>query len=291
MDIMVRRSGAFNTSLIGSGRSNRYGPRRGGRGGGRGYNFTQEGGNNDRAPAGTVLVAGTDGRTCNVQCFGCQTWGHYANQCPTASDDNGTNIRRRGTGLAQLGYSLNQSGTVIPREWLLLDSFSMDIVFNNCSFLGDIIACDDVDSLHLNSNGGGSMDYVLQSKMKLFPLDVYYNEHSLGNIISLFDLIKVRDIVITLDSREGNGFNVVYDNKLYYFAPFDTGLYYFDTSKAPQIVSDKTKSSISPYSLLQSVEHNKKFYSMAEIKGADNARKQQEEIGLPSDGFYHEIIK
>ena len=85
------------------------------------------------------------------------------------------------------------------------------------------------------------MDYVLQSKMELFPLDVYCNEHSLGNIISLCDLIKVRDIVITLDSREGNGFNVVYDNKLYYFAPFNTGLYYFDTSKTPQIVSDKTK--------------------------------------------------
>ena len=30
---------------------------------------------------------------------------------------------------------------------------------------------------------------------------------------------------------------------------------------------------------------------MAEIKGADNARKQQEEIGWPSDGFYHKIIK
>ena len=249
MDIMVRRSGAFNTSLIGSGRSNRYDRRRGGRAGGRGYNFTQEGGRSDRAPAGTVLLAGTDGRTCNVKCFGCQTWGHYANQCPMASDDNDTNIRRRGTGLAQLGYSLNQSGTVIPREWLLLDSCSTDTVFNNCSFLGDIIACDDADSLHLNSNGGGSMDYVLQSKMKLFPLDVYYNEHSLGNIISLFDLIKVKDILITLDSREGNGFNVVYDNKLYYFAPFDTGLYYFDTSKAPQTVSDNSKSSF--FSLLQ----------------------------------------
>ena len=78
MDIMVHRSGAFNTILIGSGCSNRYGPRRGGRGGGRCYNFTQEGGNNDRAPAGTVLLAGTDGITCNLQCFGCQTWGHYA---------------------------------------------------------------------------------------------------------------------------------------------------------------------------------------------------------------------
>ena len=135
------------------------------------------------------------------------------------------------------------------------------------------------------------MDYILQSKMKLFPIDVFYNEYFFGNIISLFDLIKVKDIVITFDIREGSGFNVTYGDKLYYFAPFDTGLYYFDTSKALQTVSSKTKSSVSPYSLLQSVEDNKKFYSMAEIKGADNARKQQEEIGWPSDVFYHNIIK
>ena len=93
------------------------------------------------------------------------------------------------------------------------------------------------------------------------------------------------DQVIMLDSRDGNGFNVIYWGKLYYFASFDTGLYYVDTSKAPQKVSSKTKSSVFPYSLLQSVEDNKKFYSMAEIKGADNAPKQQEEIGWPSDYF------
>ena len=79
-----------------------------------------------------------------------------------------------------------------------------------------------------------------------------------------------------LDSRDGNGFNVIYWGKLYYFASFDTGLYYFDASKAPQTVSGKTKSSVSPYLFLQSVEDNKKFYSMTKIKGVDNARKQQE---------------
>ena len=96
----------------------------------------------------------------------------------------------------------------------------------------------------------------------------------------------MKDIVVTLDSCVGNGFDMIYGDKLYYFAPFDTGLYYFDTSKALQTVSGKTKSSIYPYSLLQSVEDNKKFYSIAEIKGADNAHKQQEEIGLSSDIFF-----
>ena len=42
----------------------------------------------------------------------------------------------------------------------------------------------------------------------------------------------MKDIVVTLDSCEGNGFDMIYGDKLYYFAPFDTGLYYFDTSKA-----------------------------------------------------------
>ena len=73
MDIIVHRSKAFNTSLIGSRRSNRYVTRCGGRGVGRGYNFTQEGGQHIRAPAGTNLVVDTDGRTCNVKCFACQS--------------------------------------------------------------------------------------------------------------------------------------------------------------------------------------------------------------------------
>ena len=111
------------------------------------------------------------------------------------------------------------------------------------------MAYSDEDSLQLNSSGGGAMDYCLRSKMKLFPLDAHYNKHSLGNIISLFGLMQVKDIV-TLDSREVYGFNVLYKNKIYVFLHFATGLYYFDICTTPQQGSDKTKPSISPYSLL-----------------------------------------
>ena len=81
LDLMVWRSGSFMTSIIppnnDNGRVTRSAYRRGGRG--RGYNFAQNVGgreNENRALPGTILVQGVDGRTCNLLCFRCQTWGH-----------------------------------------------------------------------------------------------------------------------------------------------------------------------------------------------------------------------
>ena len=292
MDLMVRRSGAFRTSLIQQGGGGR-GRGRGnfGRGGrGRGFNFAQNSGGGTggiRPPAGTVLVPGVDGRTCNVLCFGCQSWGHYADQCPNAQ---GNGNSRQGTNLLQYGFNFNQSRSGIPREWLLLDTCSTDNVFNTCSHLGSIIACDINEDLKMQSNGG-SMTYGLKSTMKLFPLEVAYNEGSVGNIISFFHLIQVPGLVITLDNRVNYGFNVTYLGKFYHFLPFENGLYYFDTRIEPKSVEDNNKEVVSPYSLLQSVVDNKAFYTQREIKGAENARLQQEALGWPSDDYYKFIIK
>ena len=138
LDLMVRRSGAFSSSLIRAGGrgGTRNGFRRPGRG--RGYNFAQNGGrgnDNQRPPAGTVLVAGTDGRTRNVLCYGCNTWGHYANQCPNARDNDSGSGSRQGTNILQYGFNFNQQGDGgIPREWVLLDTCSTNNVLNNCGF-------------------------------------------------------------------------------------------------------------------------------------------------------------
>ena len=103
-------------------------------------------------------------------------------------------------------------------------------------------------------------------------------------------MVKVPDVVITLDSREGNDFYVVYGGKLYRFEPYDNGLYYYDTTKAPTVVKDNISKQFTSYSFLQTIEDNKAFYTDLEVKGADAARKQQEEIGWPSDTFYKHII-
>jgi len=159
----------------------------------------------------------------------------------------------------QYDYTMNQSGHDIPREWILLDICSTDSVSNNCSFLNSIVAGEEAITMRSN---GGSLEYYLKSTLKFFPLDVFYNEYSLANIISLFDLMRVPGIVITLDSRKEPGFSVIFDARLYYFAPFKNGLYYFDTRVGSRNVSNINSSDkFTPYFLMQTVADNKKFYN------------------------------
>jgi hypothetical protein len=44
------------------------------------------------------------------------------------------------------------------------------------------------------------MEYFLKSKMKLFPINGYYNENSMVNVLSLYALAKVDSLTITFDS-------------------------------------------------------------------------------------------
>ena len=114
LDLMVRRSGSFCTSIMSTsdgGRTSRLAHRRGGRG--RGFNFVQNAGDSGgiRAPPGTVLMQGTDGRTHDILCYNCNRWGHYADKCPEREKTSLT-----GSTLMQYGYTMNQSGHDIPRE-------------------------------------------------------------------------------------------------------------------------------------------------------------------------------
>lgn len=165
----------------------------------------------------------------------------------------------------QVGFDMIQNQGGIPEEWLILDSGSTDTVFCSCNFLKDIIACTDEESLDLTSNSGGAMEYYLKSEMKIFPISVFYNEDSLANIISLFNLIKAPGVHIHMDSSIDYGFKVTYDGKIYHFKPFDTGLYYYDTTDTPVLAADNTSlvknnNVVSSYSFIQTVEDNKKNF-------------------------------
>ncbi len=123
------------------------------------------------------------------------------------------------------------------------------------------------------------MDYVLKSTMKMFPLEVYYNELSLTNIISLSDLILAKRVHISMDSSKDNGLHVNYKGLEYCFAPFNAGLYYYHTRVPPKNVNatatvsgGNTDRSVTRYSFLQTVNDNKSFYTDNEVKGAEKAR-------------------
>ena len=90
--------------------------------------------------------------------------------------------------------------------------------------------------------------------------------------------MQIPELVITLDSRVNCGFNATYKGQLFHFSPYENGLYYYDTrmeAKRVPTKSNKSKTIVSPYSLLQFVEDNKQFYTQREIKGAKTACLQQ----------------
>ena len=166
----------------------------------------------------------------------------------------------------QIGYGMMQDSGRIPEEWLILDSASTNSVFKTCKFLNDIVARDDEECMNLISNGGGSMGYYLKSTIKMFPLEVFYDEKSLSNIMLLFDFVKVPEIIVTMDNRKDYGFNVFYNNKAYHIAPFCNGLYYYNTRATPKDLSnmkgDKPKVTVYSYSYLQTIEDNNFLLTM-----------------------------
>ena len=83
-----------------------------------------------------------------------------------------------------------------------------------------------------------------------------------------------------MDTSSGTSFYVTLDdNTVYEFKQFHNGLYFFDTNTGTR--SNKLKESVTEYSMLQSVEDNKQYFTSAEIKGADLSRKYQEYLFYP----------
>ena len=81
-----------------------------------------------------------------------------------------------------------------------------------------------------------------------------------------------------MDNINDFGFHITYQGNYYYFAPFTNGLYYYDTRTEPKRVDTNTNNNVSPYSLLQTIDYNKRLYTAREIKGEEDTHHQQEDL-------------
>jgi hypothetical protein len=218
-------------------------------------------------------VAGTDGVVHpGITCRGgCQGYGHYAGECPGATAS--------GTTLTQYAFMLAQSNdSGIDPSWILLDSQSTISVFRNPNMLTNIRESE--RTLRAITNGGHQDSNMVGDFPNLG--EVWYNNKSIANILSLADVRKV--CRVTMDSDDEPALLVHrLDGSVMKFKEHESGLYVYNPNVTNKIVTG--------YSILSTVAEQKKLFSRREIKAADAARELYRKIGRPDETEFDSILR
>ena len=93
----------------------------------------------------------------------------------------------------------NSNKDIIDENWILLDTCSTVNVCRNASIITGIRTCHEDEELTIITNEG-SQDYNQVSLFKYLPIPVYYNQKSLGNILSFKEVASVPIIRIMMDT-------------------------------------------------------------------------------------------
>ena len=206
-------------------------------------------------------VAGSDGITRpKISCNKCNHHGHFPDKCPTES---GVQMLHTGSDqvvhfsfLQNVATSFSQiHRDVIPAQWILLDSQSTISVFRNAQYLHNIRNSDTKMTVLTN---GGSQESTLIGDVTNFGT-VWYNPHSLANILSLAEVRKTYRV--TMDTDVEPAMCVHRKNgSLMKFVEYGNGLYFHDPSTAEN-----------RYTFVTSVDTNKSMFTPREVANADAA--------------------
>ena len=91
--------------------------------------------------------------------------------------------------MAQIDRCLAQgsSGGAVSNNWILLEYCSTISCAKNDSMVSKVTVIPLEEHLCINSNGG-NMDYTMRGTLDILPMDIYANDNSTANIISLKEL-------------------------------------------------------------------------------------------------------
>ena len=232
------------------------------------------------AQASATPVAGTDGATHpRTLCYSCQSTGHYANKCPAQQGVQMFQVAEP----TEPGFTFTNTSVLIPSTWVLLDSQSTVSVFCNRHFLTNIRASP--TPLKVFTNGGTQLSTLI-GDVRNFGT-VWYNPHSLANIMSLAQVR--RQCRVTMDTDIEPALHVHRnDGSIMTFREYASGLYFYD------VATDHPKSSnplVTDYSFVLTVSGNKQRFHRREVEAADRARELYRQIGRPSQAHFEHILE
>jgi hypothetical protein len=151
--------------------------------------------------------AGGEARNLDhIQCYNCDEFGHFANNCPN-----------RHEGEQQQGTNLCTSGTHdIPASWVLLDNQSTIDLFCNADMLTNIRRCN--THMNVQCNAGQRSTNMIGDLGGCGT--VWYDPMSIANILSLSRVIE--KFRVTFDSEQGGSFLLNRSDRGLYFSDFAT---------------------------------------------------------------------
>ena len=159
-------------------------------------------------------------------------------------------------------YNLDNSGA-ISKTWTLLDSCSTFSCICNPSFVTDIPPCNDTELMTVYTNGS-QVQYDCVGMFSLLLFQVYFDEKSMANILSLKDVSSC--FRVTMDTTVEHSMNIhVSDHQVLKFKQCGEGLHFLDTSTLGSSVFS-SNSSVNGYSYLQTVTSNKQYFTCPEVQ-------------------------
>ena len=230
--------------------------------------------------------------TSNVRCYSCQQMGHYANspECPnykSSANKNKESVNATGKttppggeGVNALMFTFSQSGTRIPKEWILLDSQSTVDIFCNPSLVVNLRRVR--DRMKIQCNAGTRVTNLVGDLPGYGP--VWFDSRAIANVLSL-KLVKDR-YHVKYNSNGKEGFVVTKPNgEQFSFEESSSGLHYLDTSK-----QQNPGAGVQTTLVVNTMAENKKKYTNNDYLRAMRARELQMIVGRPSTAAFLELI-
>ena len=121
--------------------------------------------------------------------------------------------------------------------------------------------------LNTMTNGGSQLQGQF-TNIILFPIVVHFKHNYMANILSFKNIYSIPGVRMTIDIEQEDVIVITFkDGNTFKFNPYSNSLFYFDT--ATVIFNNKPKYLVTNYSLIQTVNANKEFFTVNEIEGVD----------------------